>query len=79
MDVGVVYIYDDLRCYNDEVAKRRKTMIRRSPGAKVLVSRARIQRSVASSSAIEINERTEVIEKRLRSGNRRFANLTLAS
>ena len=54
-------------------------MIRRSPNAKVSVSKARIQRSVASSSAIEINERTEVIEKRLRSGNRRFTNLTLAS
>ncbi|MGB2060653.1 hypothetical protein [uncultured Alcanivorax sp.] len=47
--------------------------------AKVTIPRARILRAVASSSAIETGERTEVIEQRLKSRPRRFAKLTLAS
>ena len=46
---------------------------------KVKVSRDRIMRAVASSSAIETGERTEVIEMRLKSCARRFTKLTLAS
>ncbi|MDN7131068.1 hypothetical protein JNO04_01730 [Halomonas sp. MC140] len=53
-------------------------MVRKTPTDKVMVSRERILRAVASSSAIETGERTVVIEKRLKSRQRRFAKLTLA-
>ena len=53
-------------------------MVRKTPADKVMVSRERILRSVASSSAIETGERTAVIEKRLKSRSRRFARLALA-
>ncbi|GAA6145538.1 hypothetical protein [Thalassolituus maritimus] len=52
-------------------------MLRRNPNAKFRVSRARLRRSVASSTAIETGEPTEVIEARLNSGKRRFKHLTL--
>lgn len=54
-------------------------MIRKKNSRKVSVSRASILRAVASSSAIETGERTEVIEKRLKSRTRRLSKLTLAS
>lgn len=54
-------------------------MIRKSPLVKVSVSRDRIMRAVASSSAIETGECPELVEKRLKSQSRRFANLKLAS
>lgn len=54
-------------------------MVRKSPSTKVTVSRERIQRAVASSSAIETGESTKIIEKRLKSPYRRFASVTLAS
>ena len=53
-------------------------MVRKTPAEKVMVSRERILRAVASSSAIETGERTAAIEKRLKSHSRRFAKLTLA-
>lgn len=53
-------------------------MVRKPPTDKVMVSRERILRAVASSSAIETGERTAVIEKRLKSRSRRFAKLSLA-
>lgn len=53
-------------------------MVRKTPTDKVMVSRERILRAVASSSAIETGERTETVEKRLKSRPRRFAKLTLA-
>lgn len=53
-------------------------MVRKTPTDKVMVSRERILRAVASSSAIETGERTAVIEKRLKSRSRRFAKLSLA-
>lgn len=53
-------------------------MVRQSQSTKVKVSRSQIVRSVASSSAIETNERTLVIEQRLNSKKRHFANLSLA-
>lgn len=53
-------------------------MVRKTPTDKVLVSRERILRAVASSSAIETGEPTAVVEKRLKSRPRRFAKLTLA-
>ncbi len=54
-------------------------MVRKKNSDKVSVSRASILRAVASSSAIETGERTEVIEKRLKSRPRRLSKLTLAS
>ncbi len=54
-------------------------MVRRPPTDKIIVSRERIVRAVASSSAIETGERTEVIEKRLMSRPRLFNKLTLSS
>lgn len=54
-------------------------MVRKKDSDKVSVSRASILRAVASSSAIETGERTEVIEKRLKSRSRRSGKLTLAS
>lgn len=54
-------------------------MVRKTPSGKIVVSRTRILRAVASSTAIETDESTEVIEKRLKSRTRRFAKLTLAS
>lgn len=53
-------------------------MVRKTPTDKVTVSRERIVRAVASSSAIETGERTAVIEKHLKSPSRRFAKLSLA-
>ena len=53
-------------------------MIRKKSSAKVAVSRNRIVRAVASSSAIEAGESIKVIEQRLRSGTRRFTKLSLA-
>jgi hypothetical protein len=53
-------------------------MIRKKAAGKVLVSRSRIVRAVASSSALETGEPTQVIERRLKSGTRRFPRLTLA-
>lgn len=53
-------------------------MNRNIPTDKVIVSRERILRAVASSSAIETGERTAVIEKRLKSCPRHFTKLTLA-
>lgn len=53
-------------------------MVRNLPADKVTVSRERILRAVASSSAIETGERMAVIEKRLKSRSRRFTKLTLA-
>lgn len=53
-------------------------MVRKPPTDKVMVSRERIVRAVASSSALETGERTAVIEKRLKSRSRCFAKLTLA-
>ncbi|WP_192930586.1 MULTISPECIES: hypothetical protein [unclassified Halomonas] len=53
-------------------------MVRKTPTNKVTVSRERIVRAVASSSAIETGERTAAVEKRLKSRSRRFAKLTLA-
>lgn len=53
-------------------------MVRKISTDKVTVSRERIVRAVASSSAIETGERTAVIEKRLKSRPRHFAKLTLA-
>lgn len=43
------------------------------------ISKAQITRSVASSSAIETDADTSVIERRLKSGKRKFPNLHLAS
>jgi len=54
-------------------------MNRKPSTAKVTISRERILRAVASSSAIETGERTETIEKRLNSKDQRFAKLVLAS
>jgi hypothetical protein len=54
-------------------------MVRKIASGKVVISRSRIIRAVASSSAIETGESTQVIEQRLRFGTRRFAKLTLAS
>ncbi|MCX2782830.1 hypothetical protein OQJ46_07500 [Microbulbifer thermotolerans] len=53
-------------------------MVRKKTAGKIVVSRSRIVRAVASSSAIETGESTRVIEQRLRSGTRSFAQLTLA-
>jgi len=58
---------------------RSALMVRKSQLAKVSVSRDRIMRTVASSSAIETGEHPELIEKRLKSRARRFAKLKLAS
>jgi hypothetical protein len=54
-------------------------MVRKKSSGKVSVSRASILRAVASSSAIETGERTEVIEKRLKSRKSQNRALTLAS
>lgn len=54
-------------------------MVRKAPSSKVTVSRTRIIRAVASSSAIETGVNTETIEKRLKSRSRRRTTLTLAS
>jgi hypothetical protein len=53
-------------------------MIRHTDKAKRKISRNRIIRSVASSSAIDTGESTENIEKRLKSRSRRRTSLTLA-
>lgn len=47
--------------------------------AKQELSQAQIQRSVASSSAIETGESSVAIEARLKSGKRKFPHLTLAN
>lgn len=58
----------------------RNLVMKRNPStAKVTISRDRILRAVASSSAIETGESTEVIEKRLKTKDQRFAKLALAS
>ena len=54
-------------------------MNRKPSTAKVTISHDRIMRAVASSSAIETGESTEVIEKRLKTKDQRFAKLVLAS
>lgn len=54
-------------------------MVRKQNSDKVTVSRESILRAVASSSPIETGDRTEVIEKRLKSRIRRSGKLTLAS
>jgi hypothetical protein len=54
-------------------------MVRKNQLAKVSVSRDRIMRTVASSSAIETGEHPDLIEERLKSRARRFAKLKLAS
>ena len=56
-----------------------RNAVRKSSSGKVVISRARLIRSVASSSAIETGEGTAVIEQRLERGERRFKQLTLAS
>ncbi|MFD1006873.1 hypothetical protein [Oceanisphaera ostreae] len=43
------------------------------------LSQAQIRRSVASSSAIETGESSVAIETRLKSGKRKFPELTLAN
>ncbi|WP_175400911.1 hypothetical protein [Terasakiispira papahanaumokuakeensis] len=53
-------------------------MVRKTSTGKVTVSRERILRAAASSSAIETGERTSVIEQRLKRRSRRFAKLPLA-
>ena len=53
-------------------------MVRRRKTEQAEISKSRLLRSVASSSAIETGEATEVIEKRLKEGARQFKNLTLA-
>lgn len=53
-------------------------MVRKKSLDKVSVSRASILRAVASSSAIETGERTEVIEKRLKKRKHQNRTLTLA-
>lgn len=54
-------------------------MVRKTSATRVTITKARILRSVASSSAIETGETTSVIEQRLKRGERRFKQLTLAS
>ncbi|WP_298719633.1 hypothetical protein [uncultured Oceanisphaera sp.] len=54
-------------------------MIRRSKtAARNQLTPEKIRRSVASSTAIETGEATAVIETRLKSGKRRFPQLSLA-
>ncbi len=54
-------------------------MARQPKTAERKINRDQIRRSVASSSAIETGESSAVIEDRLKSGKRKFPNLTLAS
>lgn len=54
-------------------------MTRQPKTANRTVSRELIRRSVASSCAIETGESSEAIEAKLKSGKRRFPQLTLAS
>jgi hypothetical protein len=53
-------------------------MIRHTDKAKRKISRNRIIRAVASSSAIDTGESVDVIEKRLKKGVRKYPKLTLA-
>lgn len=53
-------------------------MVRKSKADTAKVSREQIVRSVASSSAIETNERISTIEKRLQADDPRFKKLSLA-
>lgn len=53
-------------------------MSRQPKKTPVKISRDKIRRSVASSSAIETGESSKIIEARLKSGQRKFASLTLA-
>ena len=53
-------------------------MVRRRKTEQAEISKSRLLRSVASSSAIETGEATAVIEKRLKEGARQYKNLTLA-
>lgn len=53
-------------------------MQRKTDAKQVAISLQCLIRSVASSSAIETGERTEIIEKRLIAAKRRFPTLTLA-
>ena len=55
-----------------------KLMVRHDSKAKRKISRNRIIRSVASSSAIDTGESVDVIEKRLKKGVRKYPKLTLA-
>lgn len=54
-------------------------MVRNVSKTKRKITRNRLIRSVASSSAIETGDSTDIIEKRLKDGVRKFPNLTLAS
>lgn len=54
-------------------------MTRQPKTAARRINRDQVRRSVASSSAIETGESSALIEARLKSGKRRFPNLTLAS
>lgn len=54
-------------------------MIRRSPNTPYLLNKDAVRRVVASSTAIETGEKSSLIEARLKSGKRRFPDLTLAS
>jgi hypothetical protein len=72
LELAVVLQFEQLICF------WALYMIRKKAAGKVLVSRSRIVRAVASSSALETGEPTQVIERRLKSGTRRFPRLTLA-
>ncbi len=54
-------------------------MQRRSKDSRQPVNKDAVRRSVASSTAIETGESSFKIESRLKSGKRRFPDLTLAS
>ena len=54
-------------------------MVRQTRNTSRKIDRDRVIRAVASSSAIETGESTEAIEKRLKSGKRRFPGLELAN
>ncbi|WP_156878978.1 hypothetical protein [Oceanobacter kriegii] len=63
--------------YNEQI--RRVIMQRRSKDSRQPVNKDAVRRSVASSTAIETGESSFKIESRLKSGKRRFPDLTLAS
>ncbi|MCH8501733.1 MAG: hypothetical protein LAT77_07470 [Aliidiomarina sp.] len=53
-------------------------MNRKLPNQPIKVTRSRIIRSVASSSAIETGEKIELIEKRLKASDKSSKKVTLA-
>lgn len=53
--------------------------IKRPRNKHVVVSKAMIIRSVASSTAVETGEAIQVIEKKLKTGSKKFQHLNLAS